>query len=78
MSAASQLHLDRFASLSSLGYALAIPAAFLCPFVALALIFLITALARTILRRVLTPSRTPQGGSILLSLAQDANPLEHE
>jgi uncharacterized membrane protein len=56
LAAASQLHLDRYVGVSALGYALAIPAAFLSPFLALALIFLTTAVARTVARRALTPS----------------------
>jgi uncharacterized membrane protein len=78
LSAASQLHLDRYAGVSSLGYALAIPAAFLSPPVALALIFLTTALAQTIARRVLTPSATPQRGSASRLQSQDAPPVDDE
>jgi uncharacterized membrane protein len=46
-------YLDRFAVASAVGYALAIPAAFLSPPVALALVFLTTTFARTTARRVL-------------------------
>jgi hypothetical protein len=73
--AAPQLHLDRVCSVSPLGYALAIPAAFLSTPRALTLIFLTTALARTIARRVLTPSATPQRGSAARLQGQDAHML---
>jgi uncharacterized membrane protein len=52
-------YLDRYAAASAVGYALAIPAAFLSPLAALALVFLTTTLARTTARRVLTPGATP-------------------
>jgi hypothetical protein len=49
-------YVDRYAVVSVAGYALAVPAAFLSPPVALALVFLTTVLARTVAQRVLTPS----------------------
>jgi uncharacterized membrane protein len=49
-------YVDRYALVSVAGYALAVPAAFLSPPIALALIFLTTILARTVAQRVLTPS----------------------
>jgi TMEM175 potassium channel family protein len=69
---------DRYAGVRPAGYALVIPVAFLSPSVALALVFLTTALARTIARRVLTPSATPQSASASRLQGQDANPMDEE
>jgi TMEM175 potassium channel family protein len=55
-------YIDRFVAVSLLGFALAIPAAFLSPPVALALVFLTTAFARAIANRILTATRSPEGG----------------
>jgi hypothetical protein len=78
LSAASNLHIDRFVGLSVLGYALVIPIAFLSPLLALALVVLTTAFARTIARRVLTTSTTPQRGSEARLEGQDIPPVDGE
>jgi uncharacterized membrane protein len=56
-------YIDRYAAVSVAGYALVIPAAFLSPPVALGLVFLTTALARFLARRVLAPRATPEPGA---------------
>ena len=76
--ATARRRLDRYAGVSSIGYALAILAAFLSPPVALALVFLTTALARFIARRVPTPSSTPQSGATSTLNDQDARPVDDE
>ncbi len=76
--AASHLHLDQYAGLSALGYALVIPTAFLSPPLALALIFLTTTLARTISRRIFAPSAPRQRGAAPSPHAQDAHVDDEE
>ena len=63
LSVASNLHIERFVGLSVLGFALAIPIAFVSPLLALVVVVLTTVFARTIARRVLTTSAAPPGGS---------------
>ncbi len=76
--ATAPTYLKRYAGVSAIGYALVIPAAFLSPFVALALVLLTTALARVIARRVLTSSVTPPSGSASSPQSQDADPVDDE
>jgi uncharacterized membrane protein len=78
LAAASRLHLDQYAGLSVLGYALAMAAAFLSPLVSLVLIFLTTTLARAISRRVLASTATPQSGIAAHLPSQDTNPADLE
>jgi uncharacterized membrane protein len=52
------LYIDRYAGASLVGYALVIPAAFLSPPLALALVFLTASLARTLASRILVPGGT--------------------
>jgi uncharacterized membrane protein len=63
LSTASNLHIERFVGLSVLGFALAIPIAFLSPLLALVVVVLTTIFARVIARRVLTSSAAPPGGA---------------
>ena len=76
--ATARRKVDRYAGVSSIGYALAIPAAFLSPPVALALLFLTTALARAIARRVPTPSSPPQSGAASALHGPDARPVDDD
>jgi uncharacterized membrane protein len=55
---------DRYCAVSVAGYALVLPAAFLSPPVALVLVFLTTALARVLARRVLAPAAPPAPGAV--------------
>src|SRR4051812_38282511 len=56
-------YIDRFTAISFAGFALAIPAAFLSTLVALALVFLTAAAARTLARRSLPPGGTEEEGA---------------
>jgi hypothetical protein len=78
LSAVSNLHFDRYAGLSALGYILVIPAAHLSPPLALALVFLTTTFARTISHRVLTATATLPGGSVSGVASQNADPVDTE
>ncbi len=69
-------YLQRYIGLSLLGYLLAIPAAFLSPPVALGLIFLTSALARTLAHRALAPSPTRESGSVAGRPGQDVDPVD--
>ena len=70
-------YVDRYAGISFVGFALAIPAAFLSPPVALALVFLTASLARAIARRTLA-TEAPPAGDAADSRGHDADPVDAE
>jgi uncharacterized membrane protein len=71
-------YIDRYAAMSSVGFALAIPAAYLSPPVALLLVFLTTAVARTLARRSLIRAATTEDGGAAVLRGHEADGVDEE